>query len=187
MHSRGRGVTSVWQTQGKLSHQNAMLAKQCALQIIAGMACQIFSSRRKNTWVVACKYTIVHTTQCTTRPVMMRMKCTCECSFVHAGGRAADTGRLALWNLRLQKAQSISIASLFNVCTYNNTTFPNACVLFSCLDALTRCTVVVFPLKGGFLCDVWGGMIRFNESVESPTPLKDPNRVTFFAKKLLVC
>ncbi len=25
-------------------------------------------------------------------------------------------------------------------------------------------------------------MIRFNESVESPTPLKDPNRVTFFAK-----
>ncbi len=93
MHSRGRGVTSVWQTQGKLSHQNAMLAKQCALQIIAGMSCQIFSSRRKNTWVVASKYTIVHTTQCTTRPVMMRMKCTCECSFVHAGGRAADTGK----------------------------------------------------------------------------------------------
>lgn len=30
------------------------------------------------------------------------------------------------------------------------------------------------------MCDIRGGMIRFNESVSSPTPLKDPNRLMCF-------
>lgn len=123
MHSRGRGVTSVWQTQGKLSHQNAMqfacLLNSVHSRLLLGWHAKYSAVGEKRTWVVvASKCNIVHT-QCITqmRPVMVWMKCTFECSFVHAGGRAADTGRLALWNPRLQKTQSISIASLFNSCT----------------------------------------------------------------------
>lgn len=81
MHSRGRGVTSVWQTQGKLSHLNAMqfacLLNSVHSRLLLGWHAKYLAVGEKRTWVVASKYNIVHTTQCITlmRPVMMRVLC----------------------------------------------------------------------------------------------------------------
>lgn len=89
---KGEGVSHLYgkhKTNYHTEMQFACLLNSVHSRLLLGWHAKYLAVGEKRTWVVASKYNIVHT-QCKThlRPVMVRMKCTFELSFVHAGGRA---------------------------------------------------------------------------------------------------